>query len=83
MIKFLRVETRCDNVVAVFHRGYRQWEPTGAGGSHLDDGTFCLNEESLRDRITNLEAGSYDTSVERHALECLISCDAKEPQADE
>lgn len=46
--------------------------PTDAGHGHYDDGTFCLDEESLQTRIANIEAGHVnpdrDTSVERAAL---------------
>lgn len=67
-IEFLRIETRGGNLVAVFDLGYQQWEPTGAGGSRYDDGTFCLNEESLRTRIANLKRDGRDTAVEDYAL---------------
>ena len=70
-LTFLRIETRGDNVVAVFDRGYQQWEPTEGGGSHYDDGTFCLNRESLATRIANLERDGYDASVERAAMIAL------------
>lgn len=84
MIEFLRVEQRAGNPVAVFDRGYRQWEPTEAGGSRYDDGTFCLNVQSLRIRIANIEAGlahpSRDASVEYAALAELLRATSTKEQ---
>ena len=71
MITFLRIEHRGGNRVAVFDRGHQQWRDIPGGGGRYDDGTFCLNEESLRDRIRNLESGGYDSSVEKRALEAM------------
>lgn len=67
-LTFLRIETRGGNLVAVFDRGYQQWYPTGPAGGYYDDGTFCLNESSLKLRIANIERRKGDTSVEQHAL---------------
>lgn len=76
MLTFLRIEPRGGNLVAVFDRGYSEWEPTGYGGSRYDDGTFCLNEESLRIRIANIKAGlsgpTRNVSVECAALAELL-----------
>jgi hypothetical protein len=68
MIKFLRTEERAGNPIAVFDRGYEVYDPYDG----RDDGTFCLDEESLRSRIDNIKTGlngpSRDASVEHEAL---------------
>jgi hypothetical protein len=76
---FLRIETRGGNLVAVFDRGFRMWwsNPNGGDG-HYDDGTFCLNEQSLRTRIANMKRDGRDTSVEDAALVALIAMKERE-----
>jgi len=77
---FLRIETRGGNLVAVFDRGWLQWQSTGLGGSsgYYDDGTFCLNEQSLRTRIANMKRDGRDTAVEDAALVALIAMKERE-----
>lgn len=75
-LRFLRIEDRGLGLVAVFDRGYpeanynygcdRQPRVT------YDDGTFCLNESSLRVIIENVEANGCDASVEKEALVELV-----------
>lgn len=83
MLTFLRIETRGGNLVAVFDRG-QGFIPTDAGHGYYDDGTFCLNEQSLRTRIANIGAGranpNCDTSVERAALIELRQATTNQPE---
>lgn len=61
IIEFETIEDRGAGLVAVFRKTVPAEHPT-----------FALNEESLRNRITNVEAGKShpdrDASVERVAL---------------
>lgn len=66
--KFLRIEQRGGNPVAVFvglpvfHEHYED------GQGYYDDGTFCLNYESLLTRAQNLERAGRDPQEERLGL---------------
>lgn len=72
MIEFLRIENRGLGLVAVFDRGYQTpWHEHDLNGriwTHYDDGTFCLNKQSLRTRIANIQKDNRDASVELAAL---------------
>lgn len=83
MITFLRIETRGGNLVAVFDRGYQSFVPTDAGHGYYDDGTFCLNEQSLRRRIENVKREGRDTSVEHAALAELRRAATSQPEQAE
>lgn len=80
MIEFLRIEDRGLGLVAVFDRGYAGFMFTDAGYRYHSDRTFCLNEENLRLRITNLERDGLDASVERVALAELTQRTTTQPE---
>lgn len=61
--KFLRVDKYLN--VAVFDEGF--------GG--VTQRTFCLNKESLKLRIENMERDNRDTSEEYWALKHLIDAE--------
>lgn len=73
MLTFLRIESRGGNLVAVFDRGYQSpvWTPDNT--TRYDDGTFCLNKESLQARIANVQSDGKDASVEKIALAALAA----------
>lgn len=79
MIEFLRIEDRGRGLVAVFDCGYHQFDINQYGRPHEYD-TFCLNEESLRLRIADLERDGRDTSVERVALAELTQRTTTQPE---
>lgn len=83
MLTFLQIETRGGNLVAVFEHRYRNFVPTDAGHGYYDDGTFCLNEESLRQRILNVEGDGRDASVERAAWAELRRAATNRPEQGE
>ena len=72
MTTFLRVEMRNGNLVAVFDRGGPVWRSNGGVSGYYDDGTFCLDEKSLRARITRIKRDGHDTSAEEHALTTMV-----------
>lgn len=87
MLTFLRIETRGGNLVAVFDRGYQipYYTHDNYDGRYAsvryDDGTFCLNEESLRQRIVNVEHDRRKcASVERAALAELLRATTNQPE---
>lgn len=77
-LTFLRIEDRGPWLVAVFDRGYPvahyNWDNYDGRYpvARYDDGTFYLNEQSLRTRIANVERDGRSATVERAALAELV-----------
>lgn len=71
-VELIRVFHNGMFAVAEFENGFLREDINGQPQTH-----FCLNAQSLKTRIANLEKNGADTSVERKALSLVETLEKK------